>query len=122
MNKSTLRFVELGNQLRYKNWEFRIGVDSCGYCDHHGRNWLQVVWKGPCTETGETCNHQGRKWMLSEHMTDSEFVLTALKAVLTAEEHEAREQFTFKGKKLFHPHPSLDLLLGIAQCESRRME
>jgi hypothetical protein len=37
-------------------------------------------------------------------MTDSEVVFTALKAVLTALEHEAREKFTFMGVRIADSH------------------
>lgn len=52
-----------------------------------------------------------RKWLLSEHMTRSEIVQTALKAVLTAAEHEAREKFKYKGHAVFGPHISVERLL-----------
>jgi hypothetical protein len=50
---------------------------------------------------------KGRKWVLSEHMVDSEILQTALLAVLTYEEHEAREALTFDGRRLYGPHRSL---------------
>lgn len=40
--------------------------------------------------TGKPEKQFTRKWLLSEHMTRSEIVSTALKCVLTSEEHEAR--------------------------------
>jgi hypothetical protein len=54
----------------------------------------------------------GRRWVISRHMTDSEVVQTCLKAVLTAEEHEAREKFTFMDKPVFGPHINILELLG----------
>ena len=45
-----------------------------------------------------------RKWLLSPHMTDTELVYTAWKAVLAAEEHEARENFLFEGVPVVGPH------------------
>ena len=56
----------------------------------------------------------GRKWRLSPHMTDSEIVGTALKAVLTAEEHEARENFLYRGRPIFGPHLDVDQLWELA--------
>jgi hypothetical protein len=35
-------------------------------------------------------------------------VRTALKAVLTAEEHEARERFLFRGRAIFGPNIDVD--------------
>ena len=57
----------------------------------------------------------GRKWLIEDEMTDSEIVLTALKAVLTFEEHEARETFRYKGSKIFQPHLDLDILRDFAK-------
>jgi hypothetical protein len=56
----------------------------------------------------------GRKWYLSPYMTKSEVVLTALKAVLTAEEHEARERFRYKGRRIAGPHLDVDALADMA--------
>jgi hypothetical protein len=53
-------------------------------------------------------------------MTKSEIVSTALKAVLTAEEHEAREQFQYKSKTIFGPHFDVDKLASL--CESDSMD
>lgn len=46
----------------------------------------------------------GRKWLLSQHMTDSEVIQTALRATLDAMEHEVREHFTYQGRRPFNPH------------------
>lgn len=54
--------------------------------------------------------HPGRKWMLSEHMTDSELVQTAFKACLAWEEHECRESFLYRGQRVFGPHFDVDVL------------
>lgn len=56
----------------------------------------------------------GRKWKVSEHMTKSELVQTAFKAVLTAQEHEIREQFLYKGRPIFSPHYDVDKLWELA--------
>lgn len=56
----------------------------------------------------------GRKWRLSQYMTKSELVQTAFKAVMTAEEHEARERFRYKGQKVFSPHFDVEELVQLA--------
>lgn len=58
---------------------------------------------------------EGRKWLLEEGMTDTEIVLTALKAIITFEEHEAREAFRYKGARIFGPHLDLDSLREFAR-------
>lgn len=60
-----------------------------------------------CNDSGEPMSWTGRKWYISSHSTTSEVVQTALKAVLTAAEHELREQFTYQGVRVFDPHMDL---------------
>jgi len=61
--------------------------------------------------TGETVKWSGRKWLLSPYMTESEFFLTCQKAVLTALEHEARENMTVDGVNVFNPHISVNEMI-----------
>lgn len=61
--------------------------------------FIQVRFVG-CDGTTQ----HGRKWYVSPHSCLSEIVQTCLKAVLTALEHEAREQFTFDDEAIFSPH------------------
>ena len=61
---------------------------------------------------------KGRKWLLSYHMTRSEVVQTALKAVLTAQEHEVREGFRYKGLPVYSPHIDVNHLYGLAKMEA----
>ena len=66
-----------------------------------------------------------RKWYISPWATKSELVQTALKLVITALEHEAREQFRYKDVAVFGPHFDVDRLHEIAQLkehEDRRPE
>lgn len=59
----------------------------------------------------------GRKWRLSPHMTDGEIAQTALKAILTALEHEARERFLVDGVPVFDPHYDLDKLVALRSSQ-----
>lgn len=63
---------------------------------------------------------KGRKWYISPHSTEGEIVQTALKAVLTALEHEAREKFLYRGKPIFGPHLSIEALHAISDIRSVR--
>lgn len=80
-------------------WKFFVGADG-------SRLYLQVHFS--VSASGE--HWTGRKWLLSPRMTKSEIVQTAFKAVLTAVEHETRELFTYKGKRIFGPHFDVDAL------------
>jgi len=100
--------------VQYKDWDFIIGVDG-------DRNFLQVgFWEQDNMSVDKTTApreyQKGRKWLLSPYMTKSEVVQTAFKAVLTAEEHESREKFTYRGKCVFGPHFSVDALHDVCQA------
>lgn len=97
---------EILTHVQYKDWEFFVDDDEF---------YLQVRWIGDDAVTGEFGLLTGRKWRLSEHMVKNEVVQTALKAVLTAEEHEARERFTYKGVSIFGPHHDVDALIGVVR-------
>ncbi len=60
--------------------------------------------------TGETAPWQGRAWPVSLDTSNGELVQTAFKALLTAMEHEAREAFTFQGKRVMQPHRKMELV------------
>jgi hypothetical protein len=89
-------------EIKYRDWRFV--VRSCGegfllqveFTDHAGDVW------------------RGRKLYVSPHSTRSEVVQTALLAVLIAEEHEAREQFQYRGEAIFAPHFHSDALLQLS--------
>ncbi len=82
--------------------------------------FLQVQFLAADTTNGEGEDWQhGRKWYLSPHMTESEVVQTALKAVLTAEEHEARELFRYCGSQVFDPHFDVRVLRAMADTQKR---
>lgn len=87
---------DIVTRITYKDWRFVLcTIDQFTL-------YLQVQF----TDDGHL--HKGRKWVLSQHMTDSEVVQTALLAVLVAEEHEAREHFEYMGQAIYGPHKSAD--------------
>jgi len=64
-------------------------------------------------DTGEHQEFQGRKWYVDRHATPGTVVRTAFKAVLTWQEHEARDRFTYRGARLFSPHSDVDRLVQL---------
>ena len=92
------------DQVTYGDWKFKVKRDN-----DSGRPYLQLCFNA------DDQNWTGRKWFLSPFMTRSEIVQTALKAVLTAVEHEAREHFLYKGRPIFGPHISVEKLWEV--CE-----
>ena len=91
-------------EIRYKDWDMNVHMDG-------ERPYLQVgFWEYNSPESQAKVYQKGRKWTLSPYMTKSEVIQTAFKAILTAEEHEVREKFTYKGKTIFGPHFHVDVL------------
>lgn len=87
---------------------------------HDAYTYLQAEFHSPCANTGQLTLQKTRKWQLSEHMTESELIQTAFKCVLTALEHEAREQFTYKGRAVYGPH--FDVTALIELCDKNMLE
>lgn len=105
------KFKEILRHVQFKGWSFIVKQDGA-------RCYMQVAFSENHSETGEPAYWTGRKWMLSDHMTDSEVVQTAFLGVMTAVEHETREAFTFCGAAIFGPHFDVDLLVDLAKANS----
>jgi hypothetical protein len=69
---------------------------------------IQLACPERDVESGEMRQYFGRKWHIDRLATSGDIVRTAFKAVLTWQEHEAREKFTYRGERLFHPHFEVD--------------
>lgn len=82
--------------VRYKDWAF--DVESWG-----GRPVLRLRWLGVDAYTAEPAMQHSRPWLL-EAENESELLRSVWLAVVTAEEHEAREIFYFRGRRPFNPH------------------
>lgn len=98
------KVYEILADVQYLDWVFFVGADG-------PRLYLQVTFDM------DGSHWTGRKWLLSSHMTKSEIVQTAFKAVMTAVEHEVRESFTYRAAAIFGPHYDVDALLSI--CDAR---
>lgn len=101
------RAKEITSSLRYKGWWFFIRTRK-------GEMYLQVEFIARDKVSEQRTMQKGRKWFVSQHCTESELVFTALKAVLTAEEHEAREEFKYLGRAVANPHIDIQSLWRIA--------
>lgn len=73
----------------------------------------QIACNGYCNVTGRENWWAARKWFLSRHMTDGEIIQTVFKACLTAQEHEIRERFLYKGAAIFDPHYDIEKLVAL---------
>jgi hypothetical protein len=101
------------SEISYKDWTIQVARTP------QGAPYMQLRFRAKNTsDPNMEAEWSGRKWLLSEHMTDSEIVLTALKAVLTAEEHEARELFKWRGRAILGPHLDIRRLWELAGAEN----
>jgi hypothetical protein len=107
---SPSRFEALLAKVKFQDWAFIVGQDD-------DRAYLQVRFLAAdnCSDGAELVPQSGRKWFLSPHMTDSEVIGTAFKAVMTAVEHETREQFTYRGAAIYGPHFNVDELVHLTK-------
>lgn len=97
-------WVDAIKEIKYKDWEYQI----LGAPDYE---YLQIRFFAD----GE--DQYCRRWVLDNHMSVSDLIRTAWMATLAAEEHEARESFRYKGRKIFGPHFDVDRLVEIARTK-----
>lgn len=81
---------------------------------HKGDGFLlQMQYIEPDVLTGKPAPQHTRKWYISPWATESEIVQTALKCVLTSQEHIGREGFTYRGFKVYGPHLDVQDLMRL---------
>lgn len=100
--------IDILAEVTYKDWAFHIE-------ERGGNLYMQVRFPDPDLVTGIIETQHGRKWIMSQWMTKSEVVTTAFKAIITAEEHETREKFRYRGRMIFGPHFDVDALHSVAR-------
>ncbi len=76
---------------------------------------LQMRYKEEDVQTGELAEQHTRKWYISRYATESEIVQTALKCVLTSQEHIGREHFLYRGVKVYGPHLNVNDLIRLVE-------
>jgi hypothetical protein len=74
------------------------------------RFYVQVHFTRPDTYTGTPGEGKSGKRYVSEHMCKSEFVQMVFGTFLGLEEHECREAFMYKGRRVFGPHIDVEAL------------
>ena len=109
-------------------FDFHLGCIQCtrtGWASDHCQEgsdpktlhtwYLQArLWR-PDTDSGEMGWGAGGKNFISPHMTNSEITRICLKAALAFGEHEIREGFKYKGRRVYGPHLSVEALWDIAE-------
>jgi hypothetical protein len=102
---------ELVTKCKFKTWDIVLEKDKTS----GERPYIQVQFDELDRFTGNFERQMCRKWYLSYHMTDSEVIRTAHKAVRAAMEHEVDEAFEYDGARIFNPHMDLKLLAKAAK-------
>lgn len=96
--------------VSYPGYTFLVGgVD---------RLHIRGRFEATCADTGATETQLTRRWYISDEASRSEIVQTALKCVLTAIEHEAREAFKYRGRPIFGPHFDVDALHDLCDAHA----
>lgn len=100
--------IELG-----ENFFLLIDVDQ----EYHeyGRYFFQIGCHRRDTFTGEMGVGYGGKAYLSPHASDSELVQTVFGLYKSFWEHEARETFKWRGRRVFGPHIATEALWDVAR-------
>lgn len=99
--------------------EVRLGMECGILVDRdqeveNGRYYFQIgCWRKDVI-TGEMGMGYGGKAYLSEHMTDSELVQIIFGLYKGYWEHEARETFQWRGRRIFGPHIASEALWEVA--------
>ena len=105
-------FQNIIDRISYKEWRFYVKQIQPGVL------YLQLAFEDNNEEW------KSRKWLLSEHMTQSELIQTAFLAIMTAEEHETREKFLFDSIAVLGPHYNLvelknDIRTGLIEMDKK---
>ena len=101
-------------EIKYKDWLVAPISNEKGL-------FIHVLFQSKCTVTGRKELQKGRKWYISPYSCKSEVVNTAFLAILTAEEHETRERFKYRGAPIYGPHFNIEKLVKL-YCEGNSLE
>jgi hypothetical protein len=95
--------------------DFVVSIGRDAPPEGGGRWFYQIqCWRKDAI-TGEMGWGHGGKAYLSPHASDSELVQTVFGLYKAYWEHEARETFTWKGRRVFGPHISTEALWEVAR-------
>jgi hypothetical protein len=93
---------EVLDRVSFRDRVWRLQTTDSG----SGPVLISLAWCAPDTDHPEAgdIDITGRWWVIEEHNNDDEILQTAFLAVLTAEEHEVREEFKVDGLAIYGPH------------------
>jgi hypothetical protein len=94
--------------VQFQNYEFKVR-------EGHGGAFIQAFYVDADVYTMDYEQQVTRKWLVSPEMTDSEIVSTAFKCAMTSMEHRCREEFLYKGARIFGPHFDVEDLVKLCR-------
>lgn len=103
------------DDVEFGDWKLRLLEKGDGFL----LQWIFIDIDVDDPEKGPVPQHC-RKWYLSPYSTDSEIVETAWKAVKIAVEHEVREKFMYKGRRIYSPHFDVEARMEI--CDKYKFD
>lgn len=102
---------EILNEITYKpGYSIYLRQDPGEY-----RFYVQVAFNRPDIVTGKMGTGWSGKRYVSTHMCRSEFIAMCFGTFLALEEHECREYFKWKNRRIYGPHINVDALWEAAK-------
>ena len=105
--KTTNEIQEILDRVQFKDRDFILLTPESGEI------FLQMQYWDEDVHTKEPQRQHCRKFRLSRYMTTSEIAQTCFKAVMTSQEHIAREFFTYRGEAVYCPHYDVEKLVEL---------
>lgn len=105
------KLQEIVNEIdaEYQGTKFQILMG-----DHEGNLWIQVGTMRPDTYTNKMELGKGGKAYVSEFATHDEVVKKIFGLCMAYVEHETREGFKWRGRRVFNPHVTIEALWSVA--------
>lgn len=101
----------------YQGTKFEIFT---GGSEEEGGLWVQVGTYRPDTYTSKMALGKGGKAFVSKYAVHDEIVKKVFGLCLAYVEHETREGFKWRGKRVFGPHITIEALASVANKTNYR--
>ena len=115
MNLEELKEIVSDIDAEYQGTKFEIFVG-----DDEDSLWVQVGTQRPDTYTQEMGLGKGGKAKVSDFATHDEVVKKIFGLCMAYTEHETREGFKWKGRRIFNPHVTIEALWSVAKKSNYR--
>lgn len=107
MSQTVESLEALVADCQFKDWNITLNWDG-------DKPYVQVKFLEKDEFTGKTEMQHCRKHYISMHSCDTEVIDTVFLAVDRAMDHEVKESFKFRGRRIYNPHISVHKLWELA--------